>query len=730
MLRLGPALATMLLLAIPSAVAAADDQRTIDDPVALFDLAGRILEHHNDLVGEQRGKLDEWQRKGREATERIRRAQREDGKAKARDQQNEAAAKIVALLEASPKLLRLELQPDRKVLPVLGPLELISDNAAILIRAEMKGDAAAAKLRASMRTIDFSGVDGETPEHTVEVAPQGVSLVLINLSHVPKARTSQQLNLRAGDRQFQVPLELRSPPLGRLRLTILSDDDTPTPAMIRLVDTANGQIRRPPNAVDIMTQFDNQGRQTSRRSLIVPGPIGGDYYCVPEPTDMELPAGEWEITVRRGIEHVPVKDKFSVAAEQVVEKSYQPRRWEDMRKLGWWSGDDHVHCRILSDGDARTLMSYAQAEDVHLCNVVKMGDIFRTWFDQRGFGPAFRVIDKDYILSPGQECPRTHGQIGHTISMNIKRMVRDTDQYYLYDTVFDQVHADGGLSGYAHVNNGMFFVHRDMSINIPKGKIDFAEVLQFAHLGPDLWYRFLNAGFKVTASAGSDIPWGGTLGEVRVYSYLDKEPFTADAWFKAMGKGRTFVTNGPMLEMTVDDALPGDELVVETDRKVRVKARAWGSTDHIWPAKLVIVQHGKEIKVVESATPTGELKIDLDLDAAGGFWIAAHAVGQHGEHAHTTPTYVMRPGLRFWKHEDADKLIDQAMGSLDEIEKIVAEARDLDAQGKLEADRTRKQLALQGPALLERVAAARKIWEDLRDVAKKEAPLRAKLGGK
>jgi hypothetical protein len=88
-----------------------------------------------------------------------------------------------------------------------------------------------------------------------------------------------------------------------------------------------------------------------------------------------------------------------------------------MRKRGWWSGDDHVHCRILSDEDARHLMAWVQAEDIHLANIVKMGDIYRTYFEQRGFGPTYRVVDGEFVLTPGQECPRTHDQIGHALAM-------------------------------------------------------------------------------------------------------------------------------------------------------------------------------------------------------------------------------------------------------------------------------------------------------------------------
>ncbi len=174
----------------------------------------------------------------------------------------------------------------------------------------------------------------------------------------------------------------------------------------------------------------------------------------------------------------------------------------------------------FSDEDAHRLMAWVKAEDIHLANVVKMGDIYRTFFEQRGFGPNYRVVDGDIVLVPGQECPRTHEQIGHTLAMNITSMVRDTERYFLYDEVFDAVHAQGGLTGYAHVNSGMFHVHRDMSMNVPRQKVDFAEILQFNQLGTDLYYEFLNLGCKLTASSGSDVPWGGTIGEDRAYAYL------------------------------------------------------------------------------------------------------------------------------------------------------------------------------------------------------------------
>ncbi|MCZ7640724.1 MAG: hypothetical protein M5U12_34515 [Verrucomicrobia bacterium] len=246
-----------------------------------------------------------------------------------------------------------------------------------------------------------------------------------------------------------------------------ADSGRPTPAMVRLMWRTDGLQRRPANGIEFAPQFDRQGHASGVRAANLPGPLGAHFWCVPGPFDMALAPGTWQIGVRRGVEHEAVFVDVTVRSGETTEQILRPRRWVDMRQEGWWSGDDHVHTRILSDDDARNVMAWVQAEDVHLANIVKMGDIYRTYFEQRGFGPAHRVVDGDHVLVPGQECPRTHDQIGHTLAMNITAMVRDPENYFLYDTVFDAVRAQGGLTGYAHVNSGLFHVHRDMSLNVP-----------------------------------------------------------------------------------------------------------------------------------------------------------------------------------------------------------------------------------------------------------------------
>jgi hypothetical protein len=696
-------------------------------PPGILEFAGRLSHNHWHLFGEsQRAELESLNRELREADSQLRDAASSSAKEAAAQRSQQAAARLQELLATCPRLLRVNLEGTTATVSPAGTINQPGDTGALLLETIAPGDG----LAFSTSTGDLSQPPGESSQVAVDITAGGTNYVVIGLERLPFGRTTVPLQInRAGAGSVRLQVDITTPRPGRLSLEVLSDDTgKATPAMVRLMWRTDGLQRRPSNGIEFAPQFDGQGHATGVRAANLPGPLGVHFWCVPGPFAMTLAPGTWQIGVRRGVEHEVIFEDVTIRSGELVTKKLRPQRWVDMRKLGYWSGDDHVHTRILSDDDARNVMAWLQAEDVHLANIVKMGDIYRTYFEQRGFGPDYRFSDGEFVLVPGQECPRTHDQIGHTLAMNITEMVRDPEKYFLYDTVFDAVHAQGGLSGYAHVNNGNFHVHRDMSLNVPRGKVDFAEILQFNNLGTELYYEFLNLGCKLTASAGSDVPWGGTVGEVRAYAYLGNEKFTADNWFSEFGRGRTFTTSGPMIEFTVDDALPGDEMKIKENRRLRVRARAWGDPQRMAPITLEIVQHGEVIRSIESNDPKSpEAKVDFEISAEHGFWIAARARAGDGTSGHTTPVYVLREGLRFWKFSAIDGLLAKREESLRQIEGIVEEARRLDRQGELENDRYRKQLALQGDALLGRVANARSVYRELKDVAEKESTLRAGL---
>src|SRR5207249_4410256 len=82
------------------------------------------------------------------------------------------------------------------------------------------------------------------------------------------------------------------------------------------------------------------------------------------------------------------------------------------------------------------------------------------------------------------------------------------------------------------------------------------------------YYRFLNCGFRIPASSGTD--WW-IYDHNRVFVQVEGN-FTYDSWIAGLRAGRTFISNGPLLELTVDGKQPGSS--VQASERLRVKARA------------------------------------------------------------------------------------------------------------------------------------------------------------
>jgi hypothetical protein len=181
-----------------------------------------------------------------------------------------------------------------------------------------------------------------------------------------------------------------------------------------------------------------------------------------------------------------------------------------------------------------------------------------------------------------------------------------------------------------------------------------------------------------------------------------------------------------MLDLRVEKAVPGDTITVNEDRPLRVRATAIGDPRRATPAKLDVIVHGEPYKHIESTnTQQKELSLSFTIPSGHGFWIAARAEGSDGSRAHTTPIYVVREGLRFWKYDAVPELIEKRLASLAEIEQIVADAQARNSAGQADDNRTIKQLALQGPALLERVQSAKELYADLSRVAESEKDVRS-----
>jgi len=437
---------------------------------------------------------------------------------------------------------------------------------------------------------------------------------------------------------------------------------------------------------------------------------------MPGPFEMALPAGEWEIHVWRGLETVPVKTYLTINPNLWTRSVITSKRWIDMGAKGWFAGDDHVHARVMSSEDADLLMAWTRASDLAICNVLEMGDEVRTWYAQRGFGPEYRVQQGDHWLIPGQEDPR--GVLGHAIGLNLTSKVRDLDRYLDQRHVAEEIHRQGGLYGHTHVGARALFVERQMALYTPFDLVDFNSVMQAA-LNTELMYHYLNLGYKMTASAGTDTPYGGTIGSVRVYAFAGVGDLKPDAWFDALKHGHTFVTTGPMIDFDVGGAMPGDELEITDDKPVKVSIVASGLVGKSAPKSVRLIRFGKVLKEVSATSPAaGTLTLEFEISPGDGCWLAAHVIGEDGSEAHSTPVYLKRAGFRWWDVEQVPELLKQQEIVLDDIEKVVADSKRL--AGSRPMDYTLRSVVRGADTLLEQVARARTHYNGLAAVLEKE----------
>ena len=491
-----------------------------------------------------------------------------------------------------------------------------------------------------------------------------------------------------------------------------------TPAMVCISDATSGEVRLPPdgrvcsrpsmveafvagvkfnpdpNWIGPVRKMQGKGNNDDRSFVYEDQPsipywkepvvyqTSGDFF-------IDLPAGRWRIAAGHGTEYVPVVQQLEVTGRGEMERTLVLQRWIDLPARGWWSGDVHVHHPSYDPAQREFLMQYALAEDVHVVNLLEMGHHTGTEFAQAGFGSKFRVQRGNYALVSGQEDPRS--TFGHIIGLNLQAMVRDTSRYDLYDVTFRGIHAQKDtLVGFAHFAWNGCDLPRGFPWFVTTGEIDFIELLQFRLANRLEYAEYLNLGFRLTAAAGSDTPWGSTIGEVRTYVHAG-EAFDVDGWFRNFKAGHTFVSNGPALEFTVDGELPGTELKRSVGGRVKIRARVLGHAGIGLPTVLRVEGPGGVVKELTSKQGEAELAFEMEHRVDTSQWLMASAVCDNQAVANTTPVYVVVNGRPTWDPRQGPRIIDKQLDAIAALESEFAkgdDARSLGIRERLQKART------------------------------------------
>jgi hypothetical protein len=483
-------------------------------------------------------------------------------------------------------------------------------------------------------------------------------------------------------------------PTGKLRLTIKdSASGKPTRARISLREEG-GRFHAPAGSL----YRSLRGR--------------GHFYC-DKTAELTIPAGTYQLSGFRGPEYKVATRPIVVKEGQTHEVTVELERWVHLAKDGWYSGELHIHANYGYGSwfnTPETMRQQCVGEDLNVCNFMVANSDADVVYDRPFFrGGPDPLSTAENILYWNQEFRSTLW--GHMTLVNLEQLVEPIFTGFQgttnpYDTpsnadIADRTHWQKGVVNYTHVSQAEDwtktpYAAKAIPIDVALGKIDTLDINNTWAASVPLWYRLLNCGFRIPATAGTDVflnRIGSNLpGGDRVYVHIDG-PLSYDRWIDGLKAGRSFVTSGPMLTFTANGEGPGAVLKVGEKPKVHVKATARSQ----FPlAKAELVHNGKVIATAKLTNDQRTATLDQQLTLDGG-WLAFRADGPgtgdtatSALNAHTNPVYVEVNGVVPRSAEEARaflKWIDQFEILLRSRNRFPTEKLRQQAQEQIEAAR-------------------------------------------
>jgi hypothetical protein len=288
--------------------------------------------------------------------------------------------------------------------------------------------------------------------------------------------------------------------------------------------------------------------------------------------EMSVPAGAYTVIAEHGLEYERIEREIQVTEEAPARLSLRMQPWTRMREKGWWSGDMHVH-RNLEDAPA-----VAQAEDLNFSVLVNRGkaDLFRAdhWPAQSlqpagdNYWLSLRNVEDErrggsWILN-GLAAPLTLGREGGWFPSGLTYVREalaqrssggvlpwfDIDMSFWWEVPVMVALQPPDSLDILHNQFMQYGIDQSEYWGHPRDRAQYPGTAGFVDYCMDLYYRYLNLGFRIPPSAGTGTGvMPSPAGYDRVYAQIDG-PFTLEKWYTAIREGRSFVTNGPMLFVT------------------------------------------------------------------------------------------------------------------------------------------------------------------------------------
>jgi TolB protein len=369
---------------------------------------------------------------------------------------------------------------------------------------------------------------------------------------------------------------------------------------VRTVDAATGQ----PTAARIhLTAADGKNYVPPDAYARVSG-AGDRIFHQTGTFRLQVPAGVVKVEAVKGFEFHPARGEASIRAGEAAQLELTLKPLADLSARGWYSGSTHVHMNYAGNlhNTLPNLMMMSAAEDQDVVNE-QIANKDNRILDYQHFvpgGKAHPLSTKDRLLVVGQEYrPPFYGHVfmfllrDHLISP-FTTGYEGTAIESLYPSNTDMLRkakAQGATVGYVHAfgtqtqdrSGGSDPLNANLGgakgfiVDAALGATDAVEWSDAGTAGFYPWYAVLNNGLRVTAVGGEDsissMHATKLVGSSRTYVHTGDRGLDAHAWFEGLRNGRAFVSSGPLVELTVNGRVPGEEVALPAPGEVALEAR-------------------------------------------------------------------------------------------------------------------------------------------------------------
>jgi hypothetical protein len=338
---------------------------------------------------------------------------------------------------------------------------------------------------------------------------------------------------------------------------------------------------------------------------------------------IKLPDGMYKIEFSRGPESILERRDLTISSG-TKDLTFKVKRWIDPSKMGWWSGDHHIHAAGCahytspSEGvHAPDMLRHCLGEDLKIGANLTWGPCF-DYQKQFFTGKIDKVSQYPYLLRYDVEVSGfgSH-QSGHLCLLRLQQEIYpggDSDKHWptLCLNTLRWAKKQGAVIGPAHSGWGLEMDSTDLpnykippfsgiganeyivdvthEIPGPDGKlmraVDFISTVDTPYPWElNIWYHTLNVGYRTRISGETDFPciYGEKVGLGRSYVKLDG-PLDYDGWCEGIHNGRNYVSDGKshIIGFTANDVHMGEngsELKLDKAGTIRLTARVAARLD-------------------------------------------------------------------------------------------------------------------------------------------------------